>query len=308
MPHATFVLMSNGYLRELKGFQNHKLAPKYMPYVVELFKQFHEIQGIDNKESYKPESDVTWDDFTREQLQYILSSNKSITDPIPRIVANKSSGEFDIGVEKWGFRNGKVVYKIDKEDTKRWYRNGELHRDDGPAVEWADGTKEWYRNGRKHRDDGPAEEGNGTRMWWREGSPHRDDGPAAEWADGTKVWWSNGELHRDDGPAVERTDGSKEWWRNGWFHRDDGPAIERTDGSKEWWRNGKLHRDDGPAVEWADGTKEWYRNGELHRDDGPAVIKENRRREWWRNGIQFEPTDEEEARYEDRIRRGEITE
>ena len=38
---------------------------------------------------------------------------------------------------------------IDKDGTK-WYRNeqGQLHRTDGPAVEWADGSKEWWVNGK----------------------------------------------------------------------------------------------------------------------------------------------------------------
>ena len=38
----------------------------------------------------------------------------------------------------------------------RWYRNamGQLHRDDGPAVEWSNGTKSWYQNGLRHRTDG----------------------------------------------------------------------------------------------------------------------------------------------------------
>jgi hypothetical protein len=30
--------------------------------------------------------------------------------------------------------------------TKKWFLNGKLHREDGPAVEWADGTKRWYFN------------------------------------------------------------------------------------------------------------------------------------------------------------------
>lgn len=32
----------------------------------------------------------------------------------------------------------------------------QLHKDDGPAVEHADGGKEWYQNGQRHRLDGPA--------------------------------------------------------------------------------------------------------------------------------------------------------
>ena len=30
---------------------------------------------------------------------------------------------------------------------KYWYRNDQLHREDGPAVERADGDKEWWLNG-----------------------------------------------------------------------------------------------------------------------------------------------------------------
>ena len=38
------------------------------------------------------------------------------------------------------------------------YKNkqGELHREDGPAVIYADGKKVWYINGKLHREDGPA--------------------------------------------------------------------------------------------------------------------------------------------------------
>jgi hypothetical protein len=28
-----------------------------------------------------------------------------------------------------------------------WRLNGQRHREDGPAIEWADGTKSWYLNG-----------------------------------------------------------------------------------------------------------------------------------------------------------------
>jgi hypothetical protein len=29
---------------------------------------------------------------------------------------------------------------------KHWHLNGKLHREDGPAIEWADGDKCWYLN------------------------------------------------------------------------------------------------------------------------------------------------------------------
>ena len=53
--------------------------------------------------------------------------------------------------------------KVDKCGTKRWYKNGKLHREDGPASEYANGDKYWYKNGKSHREDGPAVEiKNGT--------------------------------------------------------------------------------------------------------------------------------------------------
>ena len=30
--------------------------------------------------------------------------------------------------------------------TKYWYLNDKLHREDGPAIEFANGTKSWYLN------------------------------------------------------------------------------------------------------------------------------------------------------------------
>jgi hypothetical protein len=78
-------------------------------------------------------------------------------------------------------------------DRKEWWRHGDLHREDGPAVEYADGSKEWRRNGHLHRNNGPA----------------------IEAADGYKAWYCDGKLHRDDGPAVEYSDGSTAWYRHG---------------------------------------------------------------------------------------------
>jgi len=67
-----------------------------------------------------------------------------------------------------------------------------LHREDGPAVELANGARGWYINGKLHREDGPAvEDANGTRAWWRNGKNHRDDGPAVEYANGHRAWYIN---------------------------------------------------------------------------------------------------------------------
>lgn len=32
----------------------------------------------------------------------------------------------------------------------------QLHREDGPAIEYDNGAKAWYINGKRHREDGPA--------------------------------------------------------------------------------------------------------------------------------------------------------
>lgn len=87
------------------------------------------------------------------------------------------------------------IVKIDDRGTRFWYKGDgkTLHREDGPAVEYADGGKEWFLNGNLHREDGPA----------------------FEYASGTKVWYFNNLLHREDGPAIEYEDGDKYWYING---------------------------------------------------------------------------------------------
>jgi hypothetical protein len=58
----------------------------------------------------------------------------------------------------------------DKEGTVRWYWRGQLHREDGPAIEHSDGYKAWYRKGKLHRVDGPAVENtDGSKEWWLNG-------------------------------------------------------------------------------------------------------------------------------------------
>jgi hypothetical protein len=89
----------------------------------------------------------------------------------------------------------KITYtvKIDDEGNKRWYHNNQLHRTDGPAMEFSSGTKEWYVDDKLHRTDGPA----------------------MEYANGTKIWYVDGKIHRTDGPAVESAYGGKYWYLDG---------------------------------------------------------------------------------------------
>ena len=66
-----------------------------------------------------------------------------------------------------------------KEDIK-YYVNGKLHREDGPAWVHSKGRQSWWFKGYYHREDGPAVVGiNGVRQeWWIHGVLHREDGPA----------------------------------------------------------------------------------------------------------------------------------
>jgi hypothetical protein len=105
----------------------------------------------------------------------------------------------------------------------------------------ANGSKYWYLNGQLHRTDGPAMEYvNRGRFWCLNNRVHRTDGPAVERVNGDREWFLNGQLHRTDGPAIESANGDKEWFLNGQRHRTDGPAIECT--APSWWLNGVKQR------------------------------------------------------------------
>jgi len=60
--------------------------------------------------------------------------------------------------------------------TKYWYLNGNIHREDGPAIEYANGAKQWFLNGKLHREDGPAiERSDGSKEWWLEGCWYQEE-------------------------------------------------------------------------------------------------------------------------------------
>jgi len=113
---------------------------------------------------------------------------------------------------------------------------GQLHKKDGPAVEYAGGRKEWWLNGRLHRENGPANiNPEVIEEWWLNGRPHRVDGPAVTYCEGGTEWWLNGQLHREDGPAIQPSD----FILNGGHHLMPGPRTQGYDGRQEWWIHGK---------------------------------------------------------------------
>jgi hypothetical protein len=98
------------------------------------------------------------------------------------------------------FEGGKeYVIGIDKEGTKRWKLNGQLHRELGPAVEFFNGTKEWFLNNERHRENGPAIDGRLLKVWYKHGKVHREDGPAVIFFDGSgiKQYHLNGTHYPD---------------------------------------------------------------------------------------------------------------
>lgn len=74
------------------------------------------------------------------------------------------------------------IIETDRFGTTRYRnRDGQLHRIDGPALEWYSGTQEWYKNGVLHRTDGPAVMRAGdSKEWYHNGVRHRENGPAVE--------------------------------------------------------------------------------------------------------------------------------
>lgn len=46
----------------------------------------------------------------------------------------------------------KIIYPY----VTYWYYDGELHREDGPAIDWSDGSQFWFKHGKLHRLEGPA--------------------------------------------------------------------------------------------------------------------------------------------------------
>lgn len=63
---------------------------------------------------------------------------------------------------------------VDSEGNRRWYNDkNQLHREDGPAVEYTTGDKTWFQNGKFHRIDGPA----------------------IEYSDSYPIWFINGQYY-----------------------------------------------------------------------------------------------------------------
>ena len=67
-------------------------------------------------------------------------------------------------------KDNQSILRIDEYMNKRWFLNNQYHRENGPAVEYA----------------------NGDRLWCFYDYLHRIDGPAIEYIDGSKYWYYHG--------------------------------------------------------------------------------------------------------------------
>jgi len=64
------------------------------------------------------------------------------------------------------YMNKSKMYINEYGDKEYRDLKNQLHRVNGPAIEWK----------------------NGTKFWFKEGGYHRIDGPAIEWSNGYKYW------------------------------------------------------------------------------------------------------------------------
>lgn len=89
---------------------------------------------------------------------------------------------------------GGVTKVIRQNGDIEYFRDDVRHRDNYPAILYADGGKEW----------------------WKDGVRHRFIYPAVELADGTMMWYHYGKLHRSlRRPAVIFSNGKTEYWEEG---------------------------------------------------------------------------------------------
>ncbi len=139
---------------------------------------------------------------------------------------------------------------INSFDNVGYIKNGMLHREDGPAEEFANGCVKYYLhgiclNGKDHHSD-----------VLRRSKEHK------------QVEWETKERELSDGSYIDKT-GLICHIKNGRIHRDCGPAVYSiVSGLKEWYINGKLHRIAGPAIIEADGIEKHYINGIYCELDG----------------------------------------
>lgn len=203
---------------------------------------------------------------------------------------------------------GMTTVKIDDKTITK--SNGKLNSFRGlPAVSYDNGDKEWYKDGQLHRLDGPAiERINGYKAWYVYGELHNIKGPAIIHENGDKEFYIddikyeeeifynnitiknirlkkhitetgykntslitlNGRLHNKiNEPAYTYKTGltdriTSEYVVNGIRHRTNGPAVYNRISSR-WLQYGRLHNENGYAVTYMN-SEHYYLNDKLYTE------------------------------------------
>lgn len=122
-----------------------------------------------------------------------------------------------------------------------------------------------YRDGVLHREDGPAEIYNdGSQVWLRYGEVHREDGPAIINQDGSQFWYLHDKPHRLDGPAMLWSGGYKQWK---WYGEDVDTTKPHLHEGREVFLSEEPLTDIYPSARLVDGFTTWY-----HLDDTDATL------------------------------------
>ncbi len=80
------------------------------------------------------------------------------------------SNRIEITKDNWEDYNGLLNYFVDPGDIIYLNDKNELHRINGPAIEYSNGDRYWFENGKRHRLDGPAIEfSSGSKEYWING-------------------------------------------------------------------------------------------------------------------------------------------
>lgn len=79
-------------------------------------------------------------------------------------------------------------------DQFHYNKEHQLHSEnDVPTVRYGIGSLRWYKNGLLHRDNGPATiDYDGSCCWFQNGLLHRDNEPAVIFYFGTELYYRNG--------------------------------------------------------------------------------------------------------------------
>lgn len=233
-------------------------------------------------------------------------------------------------------------------DTFNIFKDGKLHNENAPAVYSHINNKLLYfRKGEFHRLDGPAViSPNEPERYYINGIQYSKEefdsiplissgiysqSPDGIYKKNNSIFYvKNGKYHRDDGPAILNANGTDDYYFNGFLlSKEQFESIIRnndikeikdlkllvpdiTDEKEAYYTSSKSDLSNkkgayytsndrsitfinterkGPTYYLYDGSALWYKGKHLHRLDGPAVIEPNQENQYWIDGKQYNKHD-----------------